>query len=198
MRRSDPNCDTVSTFIINSYEPDANNGVSFALNGKQIYLATNDKNSSFAFKSKTPVAVPHGLHDDVPRRVRSTTRSPTCFYRVVERDRRRSTGPPPATYNDGSRRLLRTRSPDSRRRQPEQPLRDPHVRRRHVRRSSATYPPSGRPRAARSSSRPNIPIPSICVKKVRGAPDVSTSGSGTTTTVRSSGRNLSRLAREPV
>ena len=75
----DPNCDTVATSIVNSYEPDTNAGVSYALNGKQIYLTTNDKNSSFECG-----AAP----------------SPTCFYRVLSVTPTFSQTPS-GPYNDG-------------------------------------------------------------------------------------------------
>ncbi len=110
---SDPNCDTVSTFIINSYEPDANNGVSFALNGKQIYLATNDKNSSFAFKSKaTRRRSGRTSRRRSPAECGSTSASPTCFYRALSviadvrrRRRRRRTTTDPSSSTVGSRGL---------------------------------------------------------------------------------------------
>ena len=199
---SDPNCDTVSTFVINSYEPDANNGVSFALNGKQIYLATNDKNSSFAFKSG------HAS----PFRTDFTTTFPTASAarRFLPRASTDSLTVPPtfdgpaATYNDGPvvfyARLsgLPSGVTDNNVNAIHTTTRSPGCRRG----SSETTRPSGRTtrrrKAARSRSRPTSSSRASVRRTSRGCPRRSTSGSGTTTTVRSSGRNLSRLAREPV
>jgi hypothetical protein len=94
----DPNCDTVTTSIVNSYEPDANTGVSFALNGKQIYLATNDKNSSFAFKSGHPTPFRADFTTTFPTECGASP-SPTCFFRLLNVTP--TFDGPAAEYNDG-------------------------------------------------------------------------------------------------
>jgi hypothetical protein len=47
----DPNCDTFTTSIVNSYEPELNAAYSFALNGKRFHLAADNELSSFDFTS---------------------------------------------------------------------------------------------------------------------------------------------------
>ena len=96
---SDPNCDTVSTFVNNVYEGVPQSGVSFALNGKQIYLATNDKNSSFAFKSKSASPFRTDFTTTFPAECGATP-SPTCFYRTLSVVATFD-GPPVPAYNDG-------------------------------------------------------------------------------------------------
>jgi hypothetical protein len=95
----DPNCDTVATSLVNSYEPDENAGVSFALNAKQVYLTTNDKNSSFAFKSKNASPFRSDFLTTFPSECGAVP-SPTCFYRTLSVTATFD-GPPPAAYNDG-------------------------------------------------------------------------------------------------
>lgn len=95
---SDPNCDTVSTFVNNSYEGVAESGVSFALNGKQIYLATNDKNSSFAFKSKSASPFRADFTTTFPAECGANP-SPACFYRTLSVVA--TFDGPAVTYNDG-------------------------------------------------------------------------------------------------
>ena len=84
-------------------------GVSFALNGKQIYLATNDKNSSFAFKSGHATPFRADFTTTFPAECVAPV-SPTCFYRIAERDAhvRRL----PRRLQRRARRLLRARSAD--------------------------------------------------------------------------------------
>ena len=172
---SDPNCDTVSTFIINSYEPDANTGVSFALNGKQIYLATNDKNSSYAFKSGHASPFRADFTTTFPAECVAPV-SPTCFYRVLN-VRPASTAQRP-TYNDGTRRLLRAAQ--------RSPARG-HRTNRHApstRTTTVTGLPTriigdvpvravGRQDEGRLHVRAlstDIELPSICAKDVKGMP----------------------------
>jgi hypothetical protein len=78
----DPNCDTVATSIVNSYEPDPFAGVSFALDGKQVYLATNDKLSSFVFKSGSGSPFRADFTTTFPTEC-GTSPSPTCFFRTL-------------------------------------------------------------------------------------------------------------------
>ena len=94
--QGDPNCDTITNSIINSYEPNANEGVTFALNGKSFHLATNDERSSFDFTS---------LKSD-PFRTNLTTTYPdacganplsTCFFRTLNV----TTDPNTTGYNNG-------------------------------------------------------------------------------------------------
>ncbi len=47
----DPNCDTFSSPITNSYEPELDAAYTFALNGKSFHLETDNKLSSFDFTS---------------------------------------------------------------------------------------------------------------------------------------------------
>jgi hypothetical protein len=46
---ADPNCDTVSWTLFNSYEPDPDAALTFGLNGSRFRLPTNDGLSSFTF-----------------------------------------------------------------------------------------------------------------------------------------------------
>jgi hypothetical protein len=48
---TDPNCDTFTTTIANSYEPEPNASYSFALTGKRFHLAADNELSSFDFTS---------------------------------------------------------------------------------------------------------------------------------------------------
>jgi hypothetical protein len=47
----DPNCDTFTSSIVNSYEPDLDAAFTFGLNGKRFNLPTNDGLASFTFTS---------------------------------------------------------------------------------------------------------------------------------------------------
>ena len=47
----DPNCDTFTSSIVNSYEPDPNAAFTFALDNSRFHLPTNDGLSSFTFTS---------------------------------------------------------------------------------------------------------------------------------------------------
>ena len=51
----DPNCDTFSVTLRNSYEPEPDAAYTFALNGKSFQLPTDDGLSSFSFTSATAV-----------------------------------------------------------------------------------------------------------------------------------------------
>jgi hypothetical protein len=52
---SDPNCDTFTTSIANSYEPEPNAAYSYALTGKRFHLASDNELSSFDFTSASAV-----------------------------------------------------------------------------------------------------------------------------------------------
>ena len=144
---NDPNCDTHLTHVVNTYEPEQNAAYTFALNGKQFYLETNDKHSAFGFKSDN--ATPFQSLFVVDLSGCDAGAPATCFERTLNT----STDPPTTGYNDGPvlyfARLTDTASGVNANNVVAIHNYDNGIDGR----PSATRAPSGRTRAARSPSR---------------------------------------------
>jgi hypothetical protein len=162
--RIDPNCDTFATSVTSSYEPVQNAASSFALPGSSLHLATNDERSSYDFTSSSPTVFRADFQAIFPPACGSTP-SPTCFQRILEvipvdapedgyNDgpivfHARLTGLPPKvsaknlvaihTYDDGQVRVIGDQSGE---------------------RSN---------KGCTTVFSPQIPIPSVCAVKVKGA-----------------------------
>jgi hypothetical protein len=95
--RIDPNCDTFTTSVTNSYEPVENAAFTFALLGSSFHLATNDEFSSYDFTSSSAAIFRADFHALFPPACGSTP-SPTCFQRILEVI---PVGAPATGYNDG-------------------------------------------------------------------------------------------------
>jgi hypothetical protein len=78
----DPNCDTFTTSIVNSYEPDPNAAFTFALNGNRFHLPTNDGLASFTFTSASS-SVFHATF----KKLTSAESADFCFSTVTCFDR---------------------------------------------------------------------------------------------------------------
>jgi hypothetical protein len=165
----DPNCDTFLASITNSYEPDANAAYTFALNGNRFYLETDDVlglsgkgSSSYTFTSGNASIFRANFVTSFPAACGATP-SPTCFNRVLTV----SADGAPSTYNAGPvvfyARL--TNLP--------QGVNANNVTATHTY-DDTTSQIIGDVSAERSSSgctftySNQIPVPSICAKKVQG------------------------------
>jgi hypothetical protein len=78
----DPNCDTFTTSIVNSYEPEPNAAYTYALNGNSFHLETNDTFSSFEFKSLKSTPFRANFVTSYPTTCGSMP-SPKCFFRTL-------------------------------------------------------------------------------------------------------------------
>jgi hypothetical protein len=94
----DPNCDTFTTSIVNSYEPEPNAAYTFVLDNNSFRLETNDTFSSFEFTSLKPNPFRANFVTSYPVATCGSTPSPTCFFRTLTV----TTADPVTTdYNDG-------------------------------------------------------------------------------------------------
>lgn len=162
----DPNCDTLITDppLTNSYEPDDDAGYTFVpVNGKQFHLATNDERSSFDFKSAgTFFRVDFSTDTSA-----CTVVTLTCFERFLDV----TAVDAPAAYNNGPVVFY------ARLTNPPSGVNANNVVAIHTYDNPLTPPlvigDQDEERSKKGCTwtfSTEIPVPSICAKKVQGLP----------------------------